>query len=367
MSEEYGKKYFAFISYNHRDAKIARWLQRELESYRLPSEIHNDLNDSRYLRPVFRDRSDLDGGVLTNVLRDKLQSSRYLIVICSPNSASSQWVSNEVRTFIEWGRLSQIIPLVVDGCIGGDDECLPEYLREYTRENPDDELLAIDVREDGRHKALVRVVSYMLGLEFDSLWQRYQRAYRRRVVWTAMASVVISLLVYWFAVPVTVDVRFADIECALPQMRDARLSINDVAYDINGSDTVITCTLPGYWRCRLLPLSFEATYYIKTDVGLQLGMGMSNRIEMELRRDDSFAVFAGLVMDDDGNPLEGVEISIDDMFVCHTDVSGEFRVEIPLLQQSVTKSVVLGKPGYMTVVRDDEAPGEAIMYIMHKE
>ena len=45
-------KNFAFISYSHRDMKIARWLQRHLESYKLPTEIHNDIEaGSRYLRP----------------------------------------------------------------------------------------------------------------------------------------------------------------------------------------------------------------------------------------------------------------------------------------------------------------------------
>ena len=30
-------RYYAFISYNHRDEREAKWLQRQLEHYRLPS------------------------------------------------------------------------------------------------------------------------------------------------------------------------------------------------------------------------------------------------------------------------------------------------------------------------------------------
>lgn len=81
------KQNFAFISYNHKDVKHAKWLQNKLESYKLPTEIHNEFDDSRFIRPVFRDQTDLNTGVLSNVLRDQLEASRYLIVICSPNSA----------------------------------------------------------------------------------------------------------------------------------------------------------------------------------------------------------------------------------------------------------------------------------------
>ena len=40
MTEE--KKYTAFISYNSRDNRKARWLQKKLESYNLPSVIANE-------------------------------------------------------------------------------------------------------------------------------------------------------------------------------------------------------------------------------------------------------------------------------------------------------------------------------------
>lgn len=35
------KKRYAFISYNHKDANWAKWLQEKLESYKLPADIHN--------------------------------------------------------------------------------------------------------------------------------------------------------------------------------------------------------------------------------------------------------------------------------------------------------------------------------------
>lgn len=74
-------KSFAFISYSHRDLFVAKWLQKRLERFKLPTEIHNDIDaKSRYLRPVFRDQSDLNTGILGDELRKNLEESKYLIL-----------------------------------------------------------------------------------------------------------------------------------------------------------------------------------------------------------------------------------------------------------------------------------------------
>ena len=87
--ENQNNKIFAFISYNHKDVKWAKWLRRKLEWYRLPAEIHNEIEDSRYIRPVFRDRDELDSGLLKEELRTRLEHSKFLIVICSPRATQS--------------------------------------------------------------------------------------------------------------------------------------------------------------------------------------------------------------------------------------------------------------------------------------
>ena len=105
---------FAFISYSHRDMGVAKWLQKRLERFKLPTEIHNEIDaKSRYLRPVFRDQSDLNTGILGDELRKNLEESKFLILICSKNSAQSQWVSDEAKAFtlpLEMQRIEQSIP-----------------------------------------------------------------------------------------------------------------------------------------------------------------------------------------------------------------------------------------------------------------
>ena len=88
----------AFISYKREDEKWAKWLQKKLEHYELPTEIRKqnpDLEFANNPRHVFKDTTDLSGGVLEKAIKEGLASSKYLIVICSPRAAKSPWVCKE--------------------------------------------------------------------------------------------------------------------------------------------------------------------------------------------------------------------------------------------------------------------------------
>ena len=86
MAQE--KEYFAFISYQRKDEEWADWLRDKLEHYRLPSSVRKkDASLPKEIRPIFRDALELAGGVLAKEIEAALQQSKFLIVICSPNSA----------------------------------------------------------------------------------------------------------------------------------------------------------------------------------------------------------------------------------------------------------------------------------------
>ena len=88
--EKKGFDYFAFISYSHKDMKIAKRLKKRLQSYHLPTKLHKTYPTlPKKLGPIFIDEERLTGGVLQEAIRDNLGSSNYLILICSPNSAKS--------------------------------------------------------------------------------------------------------------------------------------------------------------------------------------------------------------------------------------------------------------------------------------
>src|SRR5579884_2118482 len=89
-------KYWAFISYSHRDRAWANWLHRQLETYRVPRRLLGlEAGDGplpRRLFPVFRDLDELPSSPdLSAVIDRALRASRYLIVIASPYSAASRW------------------------------------------------------------------------------------------------------------------------------------------------------------------------------------------------------------------------------------------------------------------------------------
>ena len=78
-------------------------LQRKLENYKLPVANAKETKDkkSKYIRPIFRDKTDLTAGPLPEALKEALHQSRYLIVICSPNAVESPWVNEEIEKLLK--------------------------------------------------------------------------------------------------------------------------------------------------------------------------------------------------------------------------------------------------------------------------
>lgn len=117
---ETSAKYWAFISYSHRDRKWGEWLHRELETFRIPKRLrriasrHGTLPEKLF--PIFRDREELPVSAdLGRNIEEALRLSRFLIVICSPGAAQSRWVNEEILTFKRLGRSDRILALIVDG------------------------------------------------------------------------------------------------------------------------------------------------------------------------------------------------------------------------------------------------------------
>ena len=168
MSKE--KEYFAFISYKSEDVEWATWLQHELEHYHLPASFNGRKDVPQELRPIFRDIDELSAGNLPEQIKHALTNSQNLIVICSPHAAESSWVNQEVETFISLGRTDRIFPFIVEG--NSPSEFFPPALLNLPKK---EERLGGDISKKGRDAAFVKVVAGMLGVGFDSLWNRYEK------------------------------------------------------------------------------------------------------------------------------------------------------------------------------------------------
>ncbi|MBO7664160.1 MAG: toll/interleukin-1 receptor domain-containing protein, partial [Clostridia bacterium] len=181
--------YDAFISYSHRDLEWGKKLQRKLEGYRLPRALSREKNGNVRLK-IFRDQTDLAGAELKESLTRELERSRYLIVICSPASAASRWVDDEIRTFCAMGRANRVIPFIIDGEPMSDRpelECFPPALRDMEDAEP----LGVNIQEIGAHKAMLKAVSVLLDVRFDRLVNREKQRRRRTIL--VMSSVILAV------------------------------------------------------------------------------------------------------------------------------------------------------------------------------
>ncbi len=137
-------KYWAFISYSQTDGAWASWLLKALEGYRVPRRLQQqggtNVQIPKRLSPVYRDVSEeASSSDLGEALRTSLRRSRSLIVLCSPRSARSRWVNEEIEYFKSLGRGRRVLCLIVDGVPNADDpsqECFPPAVRSLARMAP---------------------------------------------------------------------------------------------------------------------------------------------------------------------------------------------------------------------------------------
>src|SRR5512135_2947756 len=156
-------KYRAFVSYSHADTQWAKWLHRGLENFHIDRDLVGRQTATgtipKSLRPIFRDRDEFTAGhTLSDQTQAALEASQALIVICSPASAKSRYVNEEIRLFKSRHAERPVIPLIVAGKPGDSElECFPPALKfrldadgQITDRSV--ELLAADVREEGDGK-----------------------------------------------------------------------------------------------------------------------------------------------------------------------------------------------------------------------
>jgi tetratricopeptide (TPR) repeat protein len=201
-------RFYAFLSYSHRDKELADWLHRELEKFRVPNSLAGKLTANgvvpRRLTPIFRDQHDLSaGGDLAEEIKAALAASQFLVVLCSPTAAKSRWTNQEIESFKRTRPEGCVLAAVVAGepfasDMPGreDEECFPPALRyKYDRRghqtSKQAEPLAADFREsgEGQRLAFLKLVAGMLGVGLDELVQREQTRRQRRLAWLAAASI----------------------------------------------------------------------------------------------------------------------------------------------------------------------------------
>ncbi|MDO5100371.1 MAG: TIR domain-containing protein [Eubacteriales bacterium] len=139
-------KFDAFISYRHvePDQSIAQELHRLIETFKAPKEFETD--GQRLSFRVFRDREELAARDLSTSIKDALQNSHYLIVLCSKRTPLSLWCQKEIELFRSYHGDERIIPVLIEGEVW---ESFPETLKNLKLQDNDEglqDILAADIR-----------------------------------------------------------------------------------------------------------------------------------------------------------------------------------------------------------------------------
>jgi len=107
--------YNAFISYSHTaDSTVAAGLQSGLHSFARPWYKLRALH-------IFRDQTNLAvNPALWSSIRDALDQSSFLVLLASPEAASSPWVAKEAEYWISKNGTSHVLIVLTDGTLRWD-------------------------------------------------------------------------------------------------------------------------------------------------------------------------------------------------------------------------------------------------------
>lgn len=177
--------YYAFISYSRKDKGVANWLHTKLEKYPYPKKLVKPENapaDKRLVRPIFIDVEDLamSERKFSDDIKGALENSKYLILLCSKNSAQSTYVDKEVKYFLKThgNDYAKIVPLFID-CV---DESIPPSILDTSvmeRHFPIYDS-SLSPKSEANKYCFYQIASYLLGVEFSVLYNRYEKYARRK-------------------------------------------------------------------------------------------------------------------------------------------------------------------------------------------
>ena len=294
MPEEF--KYFAFISYNSHDTRWGKKLQRKLEGYRMSSTLCKEHNWKRKpINPVFFAPSDIQPGGLSAELQARLKASRYLIVICSPHSAKSDWVGKEISFFHSLGRAENIHFFIIDGIPHSgnrETECLHPIINKLGLP----EILGANINEKtyrwswlNRERAYVQLITKLLGIEFDTLWQRHRRLLLQKAIAIIFGIIVflLAILLAWtLNQPFNLNmslVEYGVVNNDLPPLKDAIVTIKvdeETKKDTisNFSDKATFLHIPHKYINKDIRIKVKCKDYIEVDTVMPLSKSMNIRM-----------------------------------------------------------------------------------------
>lgn len=353
MKDNY--KYFAFISYSHHDTKWGKRIQRKLESYRMPTTLCSKYGwECKPINPIFFAPTDIQIGGLTAELQDRLRDSRNLIVVCSPHSAQSKWVGEEIEYFHKLGRSNNIHFFIIDGIPNSnvkDTECFNPIIKVLGLP----EILGANIHEKvfrwswlNRERAYVQLITKLLGVEFDSIWQRHRRLLKQKIAaWTIGFLVVITTMLGIWIENMPVDVTLTLEEKSvhnskLPPLKNAIVQIAleneekiDTIHDI--SKKGIFANVPHYYIGKQVQIYFKCNDWITFDTCMILSKNITLPIYRDLYKYGNVKFQLWNIAKEKG--VANARISIEGINAT-SDKNGIIQIQVPLDRQKSKYAVV---------------------------
>lgn len=205
------REYFAFISYKRSgiDVRVANWIHTKLEKYPYPKDLvrPEDCPEHKsFIRRVFIDTKELhvSDEPFSKEIQDAIAMSRYLVVVCSKDSAKSVYVQQEIAHFLETHQndYDKILPVFIDEVSG---EALPAPLNNdiLTRNCPIYKSY-LNPKDDVNLYCFYHVVAFLLRVDFRLIYDRYRvyaqkRDKRKRLIKYTIyiiAAIIFGLMTY---------------------------------------------------------------------------------------------------------------------------------------------------------------------------
>ena len=365
MMQEQEFKYYAFISYNSKDTVWGKRVQRKLEHYRMPATLCSERGWKRTpIRPVFFAPTDIQPGGLTDELQERLKASRNLIVICSPNSAQSDWVGKEIEFFHSLGRTENIHFFIVDGkphSGNSETECFNPVIDKLGLP----EILGANIHERNyrwpwlnKERAYVQLVSKLLGVEFDAIWQRHKRLLlRRALAWLlGIAAVIAALVAVWMGnQPFNTTVHLNESTSHNDQLPPLHNAVVTLSLDNESkTDTIQSIGENGVFTNvphRYLDQPVHVTVACPDFLPLDTTLTLTRDVTLDIRRDPSVYgnVKFGLWDPETETFISGTRLEVAGQVVT-TDKEGQVSLFVPLEQQRKTYQVKAPFPLYNDII-----------------
>ena len=357
-------KFYAFISYNSKDTEWGKRLQRKLEHYRMPSTVCSERGWKRTpIRPVFFAPTDIQPGGLNEELKERLLASRNLIVICSPNSARSEWVGKEIEYFHSLGRTDSIHFFIVDGIPHSGDpdtECFNPVVE--TLGLP--EILGANINEKNfrwpwlnKERGYVQLISKLLGVEFDAIWKRHKRRLISRIIsWTVGAIAILASLAWVWASNQPFDAKVSLNEASvhnglLPPLHDIIVTLsldNETKTDTfqEMGDMILFSNIPHKFLNKPVRIKLQAPEYVTPEfIPVDTTVVLTRNVIIDIKRDPYYYgdIHFRLWNPNTEKFIPNTPVEVDGHKIV-SDQNGQVKVFIPLEAQRTAYQVKTAFP-----------------------